>query len=533
MLQTQRPQLPLLQTNGRGFSESTIGTSSTTGRPGVAAGPDDQRRPASASGLSIARDALNASGASVTAPSMPPSRPRSSGGAGPGPGLAGNTLSRSPQAQANRDLLDNSFPSFGLGGLKRSLSGLPRTSLDLSNLRTSLDIGPRSNNASSSSLNSPITPSRDGRELGEWPASASAATGPGSPKPGAVAIPRSKRRYSARSASMSAPFTPNTMSKLDPFFFASLQGLPDELKIAAFTPLPEVNDDEFLDELDQELNANSSTIQIQTVPITRAGPSNLARSIPSGFKPGSAPALTSPMYASPPRVASPFTTFEEQPRSSLAKDILHEEAEHEDETSDHASAEPIQVIEAEESSNASVASSAPSASEPMPEPTTPLPVFDDLPDLSKADGEPVQEPPQPIPLPQSTRESSPSRFGSRSATPTPTVQVESDPSRPSSAKLATSSEQGASGSRTPSGSQGKTPPPLLAPTPSRPTIATARVHEPLAARLARISRNSSPAGRAPSREATPPPATTEDISERPLPEGTIISWSRKLGLYHS
>ena len=210
------------------------------------------------------------------------------------------------------------FTSFGLSGIKRSLSGLPRAGLDLSSLRTSLDMSGRpAFHTHSWSLD--LTPSRDGRELGEWPLSAPAQ--PLSINTNTAIRPgRPKRRFSTRSASLSGlsgPFTPNTMMKMDPFFFASLQGLPDELKQAAFTPLPVEDDDELLEQLDAEFSPSTSHNAFALPFASRTGantssfPSaaSLSRSLPtsSSYRPMSAPA-NGPihLFQSPPSVRSPL-----------------------------------------------------------------------------------------------------------------------------------------------------------------------------------------------------------------------------------
>ena len=244
-----------------------------------------------------------------------------------------------PGAEARRASNDG-FTSFGLSGLKRSLGNLPRTTLDLGSLRTSYESSGRPYHSQSLSLD--LTPSRDGRELGEWPLSAPNSTfsPPLSINTNTGSRPsRPKRRISARSASLSnlsGPYTPNTMMKMDPFFFVTLQGLPDELKQAAFTPLPTEDDDELLEQLDAEFSPSASRTSFPLpLPIPRSNSSNhpfpstslLSRSLPTStsFRPssdiGNGPVHP---FLSPSGIRSPLA---DENRARLLERVLdaHEE----------------------------------------------------------------------------------------------------------------------------------------------------------------------------------------------------------------
>lgn len=93
----------------------------------------------------------------------------------------------------------------------------------------------------------------------------------------------------------------------DPFFFTALQALPDELKLAAFTPLPTEDDDEYLEGIDHELNTKASTFP-STLP--QLSTNKLYKSMPPSFSgPASAPAagfMRPPFSATPPAIRTPL-----------------------------------------------------------------------------------------------------------------------------------------------------------------------------------------------------------------------------------
>lgn len=271
--------------------------------------------PAKASSSSRPATARTSSDANAQAPTAQQgssSRPSSS--AGIGFGSMSNT-------DASKRTSNDGFPTFpGLSNLKRSLSGIPLGSLDLTSLRNSLDMNmPVPGN--SSNLASPITPSRDSSDNFSIPFPNLGSPGSllNANKQFAASIarnisqglngtpsPKVQRRHSARAASMSGvsgfdsltgPFSPHTMHQQDPFFFASLQGLPDELKTAAFTPLPKEDEDEELDQIHAEVTGAKTDASARAGKQTGLGiglPQNKLkalhiRSLSTGNRPTSAP----------------------------------------------------------------------------------------------------------------------------------------------------------------------------------------------------------------------------------------------------
>lgn len=373
--QQGRNRQAVFQQTGRTSSDSFLSSPSRTARPSGAArqleSVEGARNAGSASTLELGNSDINdgqltrsANAASASAESLPSSKPtpsvtpdRPKTSAGPpaaSPGGLGNRQYRDQNGSGSGSGID-SFPSFKLSNLKRSLSG---TLGNLDNLVNSLDLN--INAPSASTLVSPSTPSRDSSE---WPAipfpgAALPVSSPGSVysnnrqflagiarndtygSPAGSGGSRLKRRNSARAASISGvsgfdsltgPFSPHTMHQQDPFFFASLQGLPDELKQAAFTPLPKEDEDEELDQIDAELSgtglkkseAKMAGLGIGT-PSSRIAVHGRSASMGS-FRPASAPAggfFTIPpaRVATPPNIRSPLA----EPMPSLMQHILAE-----------------------------------------------------------------------------------------------------------------------------------------------------------------------------------------------------------------
>lgn len=258
----------------------------------------------------------------MRSPSVSSSRPVSSSG----PAAESNS-SRSRERRESSE----SFPDFGFSNLKRSLSGMNKASLDLTGIRSSFDLG-----RPSTSGGSPTTPSRDfGRPE---PSSAGPPVRPSLSLSGGR-----KRKSSARSFSVSGltgVYTPDTMMRQDPFFFAALQALPDDLKIAAFTPLPTEDDDEYLEGIDNELKTQASTFPSGLPAISTSGLRKYGSASFSG--PSSAPAagFMRPSFGTPPAVRSPLL---EPGQSILGR--LEDHLEEEERASAHpsplASAPPL------------------------------------------------------------------------------------------------------------------------------------------------------------------------------------------------
>lgn len=184
---------------------------------------------------------------------------------------------------------------------------------------------------------SPTTPSRDFGRSGERPVRPSLSLSGGR-----------KRKSSARSFSVSGltgVYTPDTMMRQDPFFFAELQALPDDLKIAAFTPLPTEDDDEYLEGIDNELKTQASTFPTALPAITTTGIRKHGSASFSG--PSSAPAagFMRPSFGTPPAVRSPLL----EPSQSILgrlEDHLEEEERPSAQASPAASSTPLPEVSA-------------------------------------------------------------------------------------------------------------------------------------------------------------------------------------------
>lgn len=465
-------------------------------------------------------------------------------------GAAASPLAMPPSSNSNASAnnpSDNSFPNFGLGGVRRSLSHLPRTSLDLGSLRPSFD--------ATTMAAGPLTPSREGRELPDWtfsPSSASAAKRPSTPggTSSGSNSNRPRRRGVVRAASISGPFTPDTMTKMDPFFFTSLQGLSDELKIAAFTPLPKEDADEELDQIDQELNPSPPahvTKQFNPLQITlpQIITSNLTQSDPPGFRPSSAPAagpaqsFGQNLMQNQNLAQLARSPLAETARRSMLQQSLHDHAEVDEDDHEHDNGSSSLFSHTPEMTSApvdskSLAGASTATDEEAAEETrqaappsditeaSPAPVFDDLPDVSNGSleqpvlAEEVAEV-RPVPYGRLSASSTPRRGRSpsrpaeqREASPAPAiarieeilpkVKVEG-PATPQPAPEASAAEASRSSFDRPM-SRSVSPTPTLSAsasglssagkTSNGSTVAAAKLHEPLAARLARISRAASP-----------------------------------------
>ena len=409
--------------------------------------------------------------------------------AGPSSPLAMSGSLSNSQAGTSRDTSEG-FPGLGgFSGIKRSLSHLPRSSLDLSSLRTSLD----------ASSTSPMTPSREGRELPDWSSSANRPTTPGGG--------RLKRRSSTRAASISGPFTPDTMTKMDPFFFASLQGLPDELKIAAFTPLPMEDADEELDQIDQEFNPPAKQFNSLPINLPQIITSNLTKSVPPSFRPSSAPAAGPAQSFGQNQLQMAKSPLVEQTRLSLLEQALHnheevDEEEHEDHTSSVFSHTPEMASTVSASINGDEAVESQTAPSDKVE-ASPAPVFDDLPDVSNETKEPVAEEAEvrPVPFGRLSASSTPRRGRSPSRTErgkSPAAEIEAVPAviiegATDALQALPHTDAGTKEARSPSPAPSViVAAPVTASPPNKASAASAKAHEPLAARLARISRAASP-----------------------------------------
>jgi hypothetical protein len=267
----------------------------------------------------------------VPSGSVSMSMPRPVSSSGPSVASAVKNKSSNNNQQSERRESFDGLPDFGFSNLKRSLSGMNKATLDLSGLRSSLDLG-----RPTSSGGSPSTPSRDlyGNLSGGPLQRPSLSTSGGR-----------RRKTSARSFSisgMTGPYTPNTMMRQDPFFFAELQALPDDLKLAAFTPLPTEDDDEYLEGIDSELNAQSSTFPSTLPHLTMPNSRKAGNSRFSG--PSSAPAggfMRLP-FGSPPALNSPSL---ENGRSIFGKLEDHLEEEERSSARPSPSIDPLKLPE--------------------------------------------------------------------------------------------------------------------------------------------------------------------------------------------
>lgn len=249
----------------------------------------------------------------TTGSALSTSRPVSSSGAA--------TEATSNSRQGERRDSSESFPDFGFSNLKRSFSGMNKATLDLSGLRSSFDAG-----RPSTSGGSPSTPSR------EFPSSSQPV------RPSLSVSGGRRRKTSARSFSVSGitgPYTPDTMMRQDPFFFTALQALPDDLKIAAFTPLPTEDDDEYLEGIDNELNSHAAAFPSALPAISTSGLRKYGSASFSG--PSSAPAagFMRSSFGSPAAVKSPLL---ESNQSILGR--LEDHVEEEEKPSANPSANP-------------------------------------------------------------------------------------------------------------------------------------------------------------------------------------------------
>ena len=520
--QQQNTQLypGVLNQHGRGYSESSVPTAPALGAntsefPSTSLGRRSPNNLVAGSALGGGRGGYAAYQRPTSASSQPPAM-------GPSSPLAMPSNLSSSQAGTSRDGQEG-FPGLGgFSGIKRSLSHLPRSSLDLSNLRTSFD----------AAGTSPMTPSREGRELPDWTSSAARPMTPGGSRP--------RRRVSARAASISGPFTPDTMTKMDPFFFASLQGLPDELKIAAFTPLPKEDADEELDQIDQELNPPTRPFNSLPITLPQIRTSNLTQSVPSSFRPSSAPAAGPAQSFGQDQLSMARSPLVEQTRISLIEQSLHnheevDEEEHEEGSSSLFSHTPEMASTKAASTNGDedVDAEVRTAPSDITE-ASPAPVFDDLPDVSRAAIDATAEEAQvrPVPFGRLSASSTPRRGRSpvrisREPSPTPPITVTTEEvlvEQPQSAIAQSSAVPDSSVQSDPLRSTSPAPkavdaaPAGGATTPSKAGPTASKAHEPLAARLARISRASAhlsqtPAPSQPKAAATEAPATTPNNAQ--------------------
>lgn len=242
------------------------------------------------------------------------------------PVSSSGTTIESSSRQQERQESSESFSDFGFSSLKRSLS-INKASLDLSGIRSSFDMA-RPN----TSGGSPSTPSRELNASGQPVRPSLSTSGP------------RRRKSSARSFSVSGitgPYTPDTMMRQDPFFFTALQALPDDLKIAAFTPLPTEDDDEYLEGIDNEINRQASTFPSALPSISTSGLRKHGSASFSG--PSSAPAagFMRSSFGSPAAARSPLL---ESSQTILGR--LEDHVEEEEKSSAHpspfASTTPLQ-----------------------------------------------------------------------------------------------------------------------------------------------------------------------------------------------